>query len=143
MSSLAKIHVGKKQLGLADEDYRDLLERATGKRSSADMNERERGAVIEAMKKLGFKPELAAGKREAKRRAPKAYVGKIYSLWGELQRLGVLADPSTKGLSAFVHRQTGLDRAEWLGPEEANKVTEGLKAWLARARAAVAEAARG
>lgn len=135
MSSLAKIHIGKKQLGLADEDYRDLLERATGKRSSADMNERERGAVIEQMKLLGFKPEAPTGRREAKTRAPKSYVGKIYALWGELERLGALADPSPRGLSAFVHRQTGLDRAEWLGPEQANKVTEGLKAWAARARA--------
>jgi phage gp16-like protein len=132
VSSLKTIHVGQRQLGLADEDYRDLLERATGKRSSADMSERERGAVIEAMKLLGFKPAPAAGARAKK--APKAYVGKIYALWGELERLGALADPSPKGLCAFVHRQTGLDRAEWLGPEQANKVTEGLKAWVARAR---------
>lgn len=135
MSSLAKIHVGKKQLGLADEDYRDLLEGATGKRSSADMNERERGAVLEAMKALGFTPKPGPGRKTKKATAGKPYVAKIYALWGELERTRALAEPSLKALSAFVHRQTGLDRAEWLGPEEANKVTEGLKAWLARIRA--------
>ena len=137
MSSLAKIHIGKKRLGLADDDYRDLLERATGKRSSADMSERERGAVLEEMRRLGFKPKPAPGRR-FKRKAPKPYVAKIYALWGELQRTGRLADGSPKALGAFVHRQTGLDRPEWLGPEEANKVTEGLKAWLKRIRAEAA-----
>jgi phage gp16-like protein len=46
MSSLAKIHIGKKQLGLAEDDYRDLLERTTGKRSSASMSEGQRQSVL-------------------------------------------------------------------------------------------------
>jgi phage gp16-like protein len=133
MSSLAKIHIGKKQLGLAEDDYRDLLERTTGKRSSALMSEGQRQSVLEEMKRLGFKAAPPSG-GHGRTKTRKPYVTKIYALWGELDRSGALTDPSLKALSSFIHRQTGQDRAEWLGPEEANKVTEGLKAWLARHR---------
>lgn len=35
---LAVIHIVKKELGLSDEDYRDILERETGVRSAKDLN---------------------------------------------------------------------------------------------------------
>jgi phage gp16-like protein len=123
---IAKLHIAKKQLGLDDASYRAVLMAATGKASSRDMREHELVAVMEAFKKQGFRAPHPPPR--------KAYVTKIYALWGDLQRRGTLADPSMKALGSFIHRQTGMHRAEWLSPEDANKVTEGLKAWLARSR---------
>lgn len=36
---LAVIHIVKKELGLSDEDYRDILERETGVRSAKDLDQ--------------------------------------------------------------------------------------------------------
>jgi len=131
MSSLAKIHVGKKQLGLADEDYRDLLEGATGKRSSADLNESQRLAVIDAMIKAGFKPAVATGSRI---RSPHPHVRKVFGIWGEAFRAGAVEKGSRQALAAFVKRQTGISDPNWLTAQDANRVIEGIKAILARHR---------
>ena len=48
---LAAIHLGKKQLGLDDELYRDMLEDLTGKRSAGDMTQAERRKVLDEMRK--------------------------------------------------------------------------------------------
>jgi phage gp16-like protein len=125
MSSLAKIQIGKKQLGLADEDYRDLLERVTGQRSSASLSEPQRVAVIAAMQELGF---VTARKT----RGLKPHQEKCAALWGALSRAGKIEDGSLAALSAFVRRQAGVQRIEWLTAGQAPKVIEALKAMLAR-----------
>ena len=51
-------------------------------------------------------------------------------------------DPSDRHLSAFVKKLTGIERAEWLAPEEAIKVIEVLKGWLARVVAKAPEPGR-
>jgi phage gp16-like protein len=136
---IAKLHIAKKQLGLDDASYRAVLVAATGKSSSKDMREAELLDALAAFKRQGFVPVVRNCRAKSdKKDVRKPFVTKIYALWGELQRTGTLADPSLKALSSFVHRQTGMDRAEWLGPEDANKVTEGLKAWLKRVRKGVA-----
>jgi phage gp16-like protein len=128
MSSLAKIHIGKKQLGLQDEDYRDLLERSTGKRSSADMTETQRQAVLGEMERLGFKPAPSSDKR-----SPHAHVRKVFAVWGDMARKGQLKNPDKGALHAFCQRQTGVSNAEWLSAAQASKVVEGLKAIQRRA----------
>ncbi len=47
---LAKIHLFKKQAGLDDDSYRDMLEQLTGKRSASKLNARERVQVISYLK---------------------------------------------------------------------------------------------
>ena len=51
---LALIHIGKQKLGIADEDYRDMLEQVTGVRSAAKLDDKGLDAVIEHLKSLGF-----------------------------------------------------------------------------------------
>ena len=43
---LAAIHLGKKELGLDDDTYRDMLEQVTGKRSAKGLNDDELVAVL-------------------------------------------------------------------------------------------------
>jgi phage gp16-like protein len=54
-SELAKIHVAKKELALADDEYRAILLAVTGKTSAADLDWRGRDALLAHFKKIGFK----------------------------------------------------------------------------------------
>jgi phage gp16-like protein len=137
MSALAKIHVAKKQLGLEEDDYRALLQRATGKVTAKLMTPREHLAVLAEFERLGFKARPA--------RAPRpAHVRHIYALWGDLQKHGaVICGPAgAKALRAFVRRQTGIAAPEFLTPAQAMPVTEGLKAWIARIKHAEGSSAQ-
>ena len=129
MNALALIHVAKKQLGLDEEAYRGLLERLTGKRSAKDMDFRELEAVIAEMRRLGFSaaPKLRRNGLEG------PYAAKLQALWIAGWNLGIVRDRRDKALTAFVLRQTGIPASRWLRlPEDAAKVIEALKAWLAR-----------
>ncbi len=73
---LAAIHACAKQLGLDDDSYRALLARVSATcgasvRSAADLNPRQRKAVLEEMRRLG-----AAAPKGAPARAARAYPGK-------------------------------------------------------------------
>lgn len=130
-AELAAIHVAVKQLGLDDATYRDFLFSTTGHRSAGELDGAQRQKVIELMRSRGFRRTVAAEKRQ-KRIADNSQLGMIQGLWRRLKYAGALADSSEKHLSAFVKRQTGIERPEWLNPQEAIAVIEGLKSWLAR-----------
>ena len=51
---LAAIHMGKKQLGLDDDTYRDLLEQVGGSRSAKDLNDDGLVKVLKHMESIGF-----------------------------------------------------------------------------------------
>lgn len=127
-NSLAKIHVAKKQLALQDDDYRSILERATGKRSAAMMTEPERAKVLAELLRLGFRPKPVA------RSVRPPHVKKVYAMWGELQVRGaVVRGPAgAKALRAFVARQAGVSAPEFLSPEQSPSVIEALKGWIDR-----------
>jgi len=128
---LAKVHIAKKELALADDDYRAIVERITGKASSRDCSDADLDRLLKEFKRLGWKPKAgtAIGKKSGK-----PHVRKVYALWGELGRSGALHDGSSAALQTFVERQTGISSPEWLTPPQANQVTEGLKAMLQRHR---------
>jgi len=152
MNPNAAIHVAKKQLRLDDDTYRSILQRVTGKSSSAEMTPAERSSVLTEFRKLGFEPtppasrvnpyrpaEKGADEREEGRRRRGAmdlqgpYAAKIRALWIAGWNLGVVKDKTDTALVAFVRRQTGLDHVTWLrDPKDAAKAIEALKAWLAR-----------
>ena len=67
-SDLAKIHIGAKQLvGDDEEARRDMLEAVTGKRSAAQLDERERGLVLKHLVACGakFEPPARPAPRDA------------------------------------------------------------------------------
>lgn len=129
MSALAKLHIAKKQLGLDDDTWRDLLERETGKRSSKDMSEGERGRVLDVLKKQGFKP-VSKGSRKG---LEGPYAAKLQALWIAGWNLGLIREKDDAALLAFVKRQTGIDHTRFLRyHDDATRAIEALKAWLAR-----------
>jgi phage gp16-like protein len=136
---LSAIHTAKKMLALTDETYRDLLERLTGKRSSADLDAAGRAAVLEEFRRLGFKPldfktgSAAASKRAGTRaRADDPVARKMRALWLSLWHLGAVRDPSENALAAFAKRIAHVDALQFLPPASARKVVEALKDWCIR-----------
>ena len=126
---LAKIHIAKKDLGLSDDEYRDILYRVTKKRSSSKMTFGQLESVIRELKTLGWKN--AAPKKEF-RKTSNSGIRKIYALWGELQSLGAVTSGDKTALDAFVKKHTGVDSAQWLDVPTAQRVIEILKQWLKR-----------
>jgi hypothetical protein len=81
-NQIAVIHIAKNKLHMADEDYRALLFRIAGVRSSTDLEEPGFEALMVAFQDLGYRP--ARSRTEAARRegmASPTQIGKILSLW--------------------------------------------------------------
>lgn len=117
-----KLHVGRKQLGLEDTDYRALLARVTGKTSSTQCSEGELDLVLKEMKRLGFRGKSPSGK---------PWVRKVYALWDEMGPL-LRSGGTREALRAHVLRMTKVSAPEFLDEPTARKVIEGLKAWQMR-----------
>ncbi len=121
-ADLAAIHVAKKQLGLDDGTYRAMLSNLTHGRiqSAADASADERWAIIEHLRRLGFKKIAPHPTDNAQDRMMRA-------LHLECVKTGALRDRSERAFLKLVKRVTGVERLEWLSPEDANKVIEMFK----------------
>mgnify|MGYP003646503346 FL=1 len=129
MTSLAMIHVARRELCLDDDSYRDALQRATGRRSAKGLSPVQCKAVVDELSRLGFKP---ASKRPGKG-LPGTYGKKAQALWIALYNLGAVGDRRDSALLAFIKHQTGLERAEWLRDAgQGAAVVEALKSWCGR-----------
>lgn len=131
---LAMIHLAKKDLGLDDETYREMLWTVARVRSAKDLDITGRRHVLEHLKSRGWKhrPPRRA-QPGAARMADDPQSRMIRGLWIELAAVGLVRDRSERALAAFVARQTGVDRLEWLNVYQASQVIEALKLWLTRA----------
>lgn len=131
MTSIAAIHVAKRQLGLDEDTYRAKLEKITGKTSVKLMSEAERQSVLTVFRNEGFVP-ASSGAAKRKPLTGK-FAKKLQALWIAGWNLGVVENRDDKALVAFVTRQTGLDHVRFLHhADDARSAIEGLKRWLAR-----------
>ncbi len=138
---LAKVHVAKKQLGLDDDTYRDLVELVTGERSSGACNTAQLVDLVAELEKRGFKPvALNGGKRTsapkkagARRRADHPVARKARALWISLHQLGEIDNPSEQALEAFAKRQLGVEQLQWADQGQGYKLIEALKRMAERA----------
>ncbi|SNY91374.1 Protein of unknown function [Cohaesibacter sp. ES.047] len=127
MSAIPAIHVGLKQLGIAEEDARDLYQRQTGKRSLKVMTSKQHEAVLGELRRMGFSKTNGKKKLEGK------FAPKLQALWIAAWNLGIVRDRKDSALLAFVKRQTGIDHTRFLQyPEDATKAIEALKSWMRR-----------
>lgn len=147
-AALAQIHIAKKQLGLDDDLYRQMLVDVTGKRSCSDMAIGELYQVIHALEKAGFKCRGAENSRTYGR-ATKRYTyyspksqGQIIdvmrAIWIEMHKAGIVRDGSELALTHWAKRASsrrnggiGVDSLEWLERDHklAGQVLEDLKQW--------------
>lgn len=122
MSSLAKIHIAKQQLGLDDDTYRALLARIAGVRSAKELSPRQVGAVLAEFERLGWQPKSA---KKAGRKAPKpaadrqALTGKVEAFLAEAGRPWAYAD-------AMAQRMFKVERVEWLDGDQLRRLVVAL-----------------
>lgn len=136
---LAKVHLAAKELGLDDDARRDVLERVTGRRSSADCTDAQLDAVIAHFKGLGWKPKVVAGGKAAapaasRRPTPASHpvANKARAMWISLWNLGVVENRSEQALEAFAKRQLKVDRLQWADQAQGFRLIEALKAMAER-----------
>lgn len=113
MSALATIHIGRQRLGMAEDVYRDMLERISGQhgkpqRSAAQCSTRQLAAIVDELRRLGLeiKPSpKTRGKPRNFKELPE-YITKIEALLAELKAPWSYAD-------AIARRMFGIERVAW------------------------------
>jgi phage gp16-like protein len=114
-AELAKIHIAKKQLGLDDETYRDMLWTIARVKTASELDEHGRRQVIEHLKSRGF--------RDRTRPVPAldraALVAKVRAQLFALDRPETYAD-------AMSRRMFHVDRFEWCHPGQLHKLVAAL-----------------
>ncbi|OOF59312.1 gp16 family protein [Rodentibacter myodis] len=122
-SLVTKIHIGKTQLGMDDETYRQLLINTTGIASCSLMNEEQLQQVLNAMVKKGFKVRSKFwGNRAAPREDKKIYLAKITALLAKHNLPKEYADGIAK-------RSFKVDFVHWLQPWQLKKVVQMLSVY--------------
>ncbi len=138
---IAAIHTLKSKLQMGDDDYRALLLQLTGQRSSKDCTQAQRRAVREHMSRLAEKLLLAPTRQRprseaafaAARAAASPRERKVWALWHQLHRDGVVRDASARSLRGFVERQTGgVSDLRFCNAVQLDAVIEALKSWKER-----------
>jgi len=142
----ALIHIAKKELGLDDELYRQILHDLTRKRSIAKMDENELALVLRYLEEKGFKPKYNQAKTEnrkgrfhdlAGRRGDMAaprQLRMLEAIWREAAR-----EPTDAAFRNFLQQRFGIGDVRWI---PADKVTP-IKAALLRMRNARRRPAAG
>ena len=141
----AAIHVLKAKLQLQDGDYRALLMQLTGKASSKGMTAAEQAQVRSHLQRLAERMGVAAPTtrrrpltREQfdqvkKQASPRER--KVWALWNQLARDGVVHNPSRAALNAWVERTVHVSALGFATAPQLDTLIEALKAWQARGEA--------
>lgn len=124
------IHVAKRELCMDDDTYRAILLQIGNTASSKDLSVSKLEAVLEHLKKVGFK--VTPKKKSNIPMATDSQSKMIRGLWLELHEKGIVNDPSEYALSKYVQRITRISALQWLDTHMASRVIETLKSWLKR-----------
>jgi phage gp16-like protein len=94
-ANLAKIHIAKKELGLDDDTYRDILHVQFKKRSSADLSDLQCTRLLQHFEALGWTPPIATKRNHGRKphhMDKSARLAKIEALLAEAGRSWAYAD---------------------------------------------------
>lgn len=128
-SQLALIHVAKKDLGLQDEDYRNILELYGGVSSAKHLTLEGFERVMSHLERLGFKSTNAKPPAHAPRRDPDGspYPAQLKMIEHHFEQLGFDEAERRQGFCRRVIKKPWPQTRA-----EANKIFEALKAMVAR-----------
>jgi hypothetical protein len=129
-----------KEAGLDENARKDVQKRVAGKESSSKMSLRDFNGCLRDLQDRGaWKPKKPITRQSVRPKSEKPHVRKVFAIWSDMCRDNIPDNATRAGLIAFVQRMTktdarpgGLSDPEWMSPEEAQKIAEGLKAWRAR-----------
>jgi phage gp16-like protein len=117
---IAAIHIAKKDLGLDDDTYREMLKAATGKTSCKDMHISDLYKVMEHLKQLGYKSKRSGyGKRPNPAQGNKALMSKVEALLADRKLHWNYAHSMAK-------RMYGVEKVDWLESEQLISVITAL-----------------
>ena len=136
---IAAIHVLKAKLSLTDDDYRALLSNLTGcKTSSKELTAAEQEHVRDHMQGLAVRIGVAKPTRSrantfaASKNAASPKERKVWALWNQLHRDGVVHDKSAHALNAWVERTVHVSALRFANGAQLDTLIEALKAWQER-----------
>ena len=122
---IAKIKIAQKELGMAEEAYRAMLLRITGKNSCAVMDIGELERVADEMRRFGFKPSTSTarekhGRPHLRRTTAAAMMDKVEAL---------LADGGYHWnyAHAMARRMFGREKVEYLDNDQLHKLVAALQ----------------
>lgn len=127
---IALLHVARKQLGLDEDAYRDILRRWGGVESSADLDPVAFEKVMIRMEQLGFRStwqKRTFGYRHESMASP-AQVNYIRTLWEKYQP----EDTNEAGLNAWLTKYHHVSALRFVSAEKAQGVITALKKMVAR-----------
>jgi phage gp16-like protein len=132
------IHVGKRDLRMQDEDYRQLLRSLTKSESTSDLDIVALQQVLSALTAKGFKISHKSAKpaKSGNRSRPldqAEQARKLRALWLHMHELGIVRSAEESALCTYIKRQTGVEALQWLNGEQFYKAIEALKKWQFRA----------
>lgn len=131
-ADLAAIHMAKMALAWDDGMYRDIMFTVCRVRSSADMDFTGRKRFLEHLRKC--QQQMGIAPRGDFKPAPwSPPLRALWSRWQQLADAGLVHERSRDALQAWVKRQTGVDRLEWLTTHQLDALLASAKLWLARA----------
>ena len=137
---LAKIHLAKKDLGLSDADYRQVLSVQFGADSAAKLEDRELHQLLDHFKSKGWSANRARKDRRPEVPEDRArLMAKIEALLAEKRRLetkpGTGAWLPWKYAQGILRRQTNNPHAylNWATPAQLTKVIQALSYDVKRA----------
>ena len=138
----AAIHVLKGKLQLQDDDYRALLVTLTGKASSKGMTATEQAQVRDHMQRLAERLGVAQPTTRRRpltreqfdqvKKSASPRERKVWALWNQLARDGVLHNPSRAALNAWVERTVHVSAPGFATAAQLDTLIEALKAWQER-----------
>lgn len=141
-SQLAQIHIGRKALGMSEDEYRDLLSvKFAGLRSAAALNDQQRAELLRHFQLLGWNNQAKLGQAKAKAKpAWRPEHRKLFSVWQQLADAKLVTDRSPKALASWCAKltagasgpQSGVANIAWLHTAQATALIECAKQWLSR-----------
>lgn len=137
-SKLKLVHVARRQLGLAEEDYRAMLMLHGGVTSATLLNQQGFTALMDRFKALGF--YSTSPRRPLSQRNGMASPGQtalIRHLWAEC----TAGDGTDSSLGKWLERQFNVSSLHFVSAELAPKVVGGLKGMLRQNAKRAAKAA--
>lgn len=130
-ADLAAIHMAKKALAWDDDTYRDILFTVCRVRSSAALDFAGRKAFLAHLQACQANMGIAAPAGRTKT-AWSPSQRRLWSLWQQLADAKLANARDRKALDAWIKRQTGVDRIEWLNAAQLDLVIASAKRWLSR-----------
>ncbi len=125
-NQLAIIHIAKKQTGLSDQNYRELLYGAAGVSSAKEIQSNKQFlSVMQAFEKIGFKPEnkkLPVKQIQRNKLCTERQRYYIKGLWELTSRA-----KSEESLRSMIKRIADVDDLRFLNKEGATKVILALR----------------